>query len=272
MKLHPMTWTLVSVAALLGGFVYFSEVRGSSQPEQAETQTTSLFGFEEKQVQRFRVRSRLHNLLFERDAAGKWQMLEPDRTPASDASVAYLLNLLATQERDRAITASPEAAKDYGLDQPIATIFVTLDNGQAHKLVIGGYDFNRSNLYAQADPATSGDLQVVTVSPDFDSAVNRSIPEWKQSAPTPSPTTPTESPTPDEAIDSPAASPSPTNSPIASPSASASPSPTPSPAATPSPTGSPSPAASSATPSPTTPSPASSTSPPAATPSPTATP
>ncbi|NEQ29174.1 MAG: DUF4340 domain-containing protein, partial [Microcoleus sp. SIO2G3] len=172
MKLHPMTWTLVAIAALLGGFVYFSEVRGSSQTEEAETQSASLFGFEEKQVQRFRVKTRLHNLLFERDSAGKWQMLEPDKTPASDASVAYLLNLLATQQRDRVITVQPEEAKDYELDQPIATIFVTLDNGQAHKLVIGGYDFDRSNLYAQADPATTGDLQVVTVSPDFDNAVN----------------------------------------------------------------------------------------------------
>ncbi|NJL23321.1 MAG: hypothetical protein HC895_24910 [Leptolyngbyaceae cyanobacterium SM1_3_5] len=101
MKLHPMTWTLVAVAGLLGGFVYFSEVRNASQSEETATQAASLFGFEEKQVQRFRVQTRLHNLLFERDSAGKWQMQEPDQTPASDASVAYLLNLLATQERDR---------------------------------------------------------------------------------------------------------------------------------------------------------------------------
>lgn len=230
MKLHPMTWTLVAVAALLGGFVYFSEVRGSSssQTEEAETQTVSLFGFEEKQVQRFRVKTRLHNLLFERDAAGKWQMREPDKTIANDASVAYLLNLLATAQRDRVLTAKPEAAKDYGLDQPIATVFVTLDNGQAHKLVIGGYDFNRSNLYAQADPATTGDLQVVTVSPDFDNAVNRSIAEWKQAAPSASPTptaSPTASPTPSPAISPPTPSPasSPSPSPAASPTTPASP-------------------------------------------------
>ncbi|MBD2091027.1 DUF4340 domain-containing protein [Microcoleus sp. FACHB-1515] len=238
-----MTWTLVAVAALLGGFVYFSEVRNADQPEASETQAASLFGFEEKQVQRFRVQTRLHNLLFERDSTGKWQMREPDQTPASDASVAYLLNLLATQERDRVLTINRANQKDYGLDQPIATIFVTLDNGQAHKLVIGGYDFNRSNLYALADPATGNpsELQVVTVSPDFDSAVNRSIPEWKQSSPspTPSPTDPpTESPSP---ATSPTASPSPTTSPTRSPAASpmASPSPTSSPSPTASPTRSP---------------------------------
>ena len=246
MKLHPMTWILVIVAALLGGFVYFSEVRGSSQTEENQTESASLFGFEEKQVQRFRVKTRLHNLLFERDAAGKWQMLEPDKVPASDASIAYLLNLLATQERDRVITVKREDEKDYGLDQPISTIYLTLNNGEAHKLVIGGYDFNRSNLYAQADPTETGDLQVVTISPDFDNAVNRSIAEWKQPAPSPTPSaSPSEPSSPSESPSASASpSPSPSESPSGSPSPSPSASPSPSPADSPSPSESPSASAS----------------------------
>jgi hypothetical protein len=179
MKLQPVTLGLVLVAAVLSGFVYFSQVHSNPQPEAATTQKQKLFGFEEKQVKSFTLKTQLRSLAFAREQ-GKWQMLVPEKTPASESTIAYLLNLLVTASSDRTIATTTTEQKDFGFDQPMAVIEVKLDNQETHRLVLGGYDFNRSNLYAQADtPAQATEVKVQLVSPGFDNAVNRALSDWK---------------------------------------------------------------------------------------------
>ena len=192
MKIKPATLFLVLAALLMGGVVM---VAGNQRPpEQAATQPgQKLFAFEEKQVQSLTVKTQLRSLKFERDKSGKWQMIEPDKMAASDASIAYLLDLLAGKS-DRTFTAMAGDRESFGFHQPLATIDVVLDNKEAHRLLLGGYDFNRSFIYALVDPPTalSGDIKVFLASPNFENAVNRPLEEWKQSPP-PSPS-PSESP------------------------------------------------------------------------------
>jgi Domain of unknown function (DUF4340) len=193
MKLQPVTLGLVLVAAVLSGFVYFSQVHSNPQPEAATTQKQKLFGFEEKQVKSFTLKTQLRSLAFAREQ-GKWQMLVPEKTPASESTIAYLLNLLVTASSDRTIATTTIEQKDFGFDQPMAVIEVKLDNQETHRLVLGGYDFNRSNLYAQADtPDQTTEVKVQLVSPGFDNAVNRALADWKSATNSAVPT-PTGSP------------------------------------------------------------------------------
>ena len=233
MKIKPTTLFLVLAAALMGGVVI---VAGNQRPpEQTESQLgQKLFAFEEKQVQSLTVKTQLRSLQFERDQSGKWQMTEPEKTVASDASIAYLLDLLAGKS-DRTFTALASDRESFGFHQPLATINVVLNNQETHKLLLGGYDFNRSFIYALVDPppALSGEIKVFLASPNFENAVNRPFEEWKQLLPSPTPTG-TVSPTA-----SPEVSPPPTATPL--PSASLAPSPALSPEASPSPNASPSP-------------------------------
>jgi hypothetical protein len=215
MKIKPATLFLVLVALLMGGVVM---VAGNQRPpEQAEKQPgQKLFAFEEKQVQSLTVKTQLRSLKFERDKNGKWQMLEPDKIAASDASIAYLLDLLAGKS-DRTFTALASDRESFGFHQPLATVDVVLDNKEKHRLLLGSYDFNRSFIYALVDPppALSGDIKVLLAAPGFENAVNRSLEEWKEVERSPSPS-PSENP-----------SASPELSPEASPSPAVSPSPTP---------------------------------------------
>jgi hypothetical protein len=195
-------------------------------------------------VQAFTVKTQLRTLKFERDKAGKWQMLEPDKVVANEASVVYLLDLLASGQSDRTFTAPAADQQSFSFHQPLATIDVTLTDKKTHRLLLGGYDFNRSFLYALVDPPAtlSGDLKIFLASPSFENAVNRPLADWKQAVSSPSPTpSPTVSPTV-----------SPTTSPTASPEASPSQSPEASPSQSPevSPEASPSPSPQSASPSP----------------------
>ena len=107
-----------------------------------------------------------------------------DKIPASDASVAYLLNLVTSAKFDRKITMTEpqKQRQEYGLDVPLATVEVRLKNQQSHRLVLGKPDFNKSFLYAQVDPPAdvSKALDVVLVPADFQNAVDRPVSEWKK--------------------------------------------------------------------------------------------
>lgn len=231
MKIKPSTLGLVIAALLLGGVAVI--VAQQPAPESSESSQASstqqeqrIFEFEEKDVQTISLKTRLRSLKFERDKDDKWQMQEPDKTAASDPSIAFLLDLVASGKTQESLTAPASDREQFGLHQPLATIEVTLKDKKTHKLVVGDYNFNRSALYAQADPPADdkADLKLLLVSPNFDNAVNRPLAEWKQ------PATAEKSPSPSSS-----ASPSPTESPTPSASPEAAPSNSPEPENSPSP-------------------------------------
>ena len=225
MKLKPSTLFFLLTALLLGGVVLIAQSQAPSSQQAQQTEPQNLVAFQEKQVKTLTLQTQLRSLKFERDKDGKWQVLEPDRALASDSSIAFLLNQIVTGKSQRSFTAKASDRETYSFHQPLATIEVTLDNQETHKLVLGGYDFNRSNIYALLDPAADpkADLKVLLVSPNFENAVSRPLADWKASP------APKASPSPA----SPAASPSPTNSPSADSSPTASPSPKISPSVSP---------------------------------------
>lgn len=188
MKFKSSTLMLVLAAGLLGGVVYLTQrfVPPSTQTQQGQ----QLFTFEEDQVQALTITTPLRTLAVEKSPQGEWQMTQPETVPASAAAIAYLLNLMTTAQSDRPLTVPAERQEEFGLHQPLATINVMLTDGKPHQLVIGGYNFNRSALYALVDPPTDAaqPLSLVLVSPDFDNGVNRPLAEWKaESRPSPSP-------------------------------------------------------------------------------------
>jgi Domain of unknown function (DUF4340) len=152
---------------------------------------------------------------------GKWQLSAPLKVPANDSTVAFLTNLLTTTQRDRTITISPDRAAEFGLDQPTATIAITLTDQTKHRLILGKPSFDRTFLYAQIDPDPNAkELAVALISPQFANAVDRELKEWQVEKKSEKPETqPTASSSP-----SPTASPSPT-SPAVTPSPETSPQP-----------------------------------------------
>ncbi len=181
MKVKPTTIALVLVALLLGLVtlvtVQTNEPR-SGQTEEEEPQ--ELFGFIESEVQAVQLETQTNRFEFDRTDAG-WQMVVPEQTPASDASIAFLLDQMATARSPRSITATEDELTDFGLDEPLATVTVTLENESTHELVLGGYDFNQTSLYALADPPEeTEEFTVFLVSPNFENAVGRPYEEWKQ--------------------------------------------------------------------------------------------
>ncbi len=190
MKLQQTTLILLLLALGLGGFVYLHEVRGANEQQSAMPLEQQIFAFKAEQVQSLSVKTKGQMLFLGRVESGqaRWLIEAPSQTPASDAAVSYLTDLLVQGKSDRTIQVPANQLQEYGLAQPQATVEVKLKNQQTHQLILGKPDFNRSFLYAQADPPAkpAGKVNVLLVSTDFENAVNRPLSEWKAS-PSPSP-------------------------------------------------------------------------------------
>ena len=192
MKLPKTTLILLLLALGLGGSIYFYEIKGATQRQETTAKAGQIFGFSEDQVKSFTIKNQGQTLKFEQ-IDSKWQMKEPNDTPASSASVAYLLNLLETGKSDRTFSIPATQLGEYGLTEPQSAIAITLKNAETHQLILGKPDFNRTFLYALADPPakSKGSVDVLLISPDFANAVNRQLSEWQsqdaKNQPIPSP-------------------------------------------------------------------------------------
>lgn len=244
MKLQRTTLVLLFTAIALGGLVYFGEIQGENKREAIKTIKQPIFAFREEQIQSLTIYMDEETLEFER-VSGKtigWQMKTPKDVPASNATISFLLNLLVQGKSDRSFPIKPSQFSDYGLNKPTAVISVKLKNQQTHQLILGKPDFNRSFLYAQADPSVNlpNSWRVLLVPIDFEYAVNRPLSEWqgklekpeKSENPTKASPTPSVSPKPSP---SPKASSTPTPTPSPKDSSTPSPKPTVTPSASPTP-------------------------------------
>ncbi|HEY9657955.1 MAG TPA: DUF4340 domain-containing protein [Allocoleopsis sp.] len=212
MKLKPTTFFLILAALLLGGVAVLVAQSPDPTAQQTDQAAKPLFSFKPDDVKTLSLENRSNTYKFERDAQNKWQMVAPEKATASDPSIAFLLDLLATGKSNRTLSAAAADKPQFGFDKPLATIEVTLKNQETHKLILGSYDFNRSFIYALVDPPTDekADLSVALVSPNFENAIKRPPEEWRQPAASPSPeASPSASPSESSSSESSPASPSP---------------------------------------------------------------
>lgn len=179
MKLQRTTLILLFLALGLGGFIYIYE-QGTTQRQESKAQQ-QIFAFTEQDVQSLQIKTAQQTLDFERTTnnKNKWLMKSPSVTPASEASVSYLLDLLARATSDRTLQIPATQLAEYGLMQPQATITVKLKNQQTYQLFLGKPDFSGNFLYAYTGIKPDKNVNLFLVSLDFNNAVNRDLSEWK---------------------------------------------------------------------------------------------
>ncbi|MDX2241309.1 MAG: DUF4340 domain-containing protein [Leptolyngbyaceae cyanobacterium bins.302] len=200
MKLQRTPMILITIAALLGGVVFLVELQKNPTQEETQSADKKLFPFQESDIQAFTLQTPVFRRSFVKVPTSQpsakagsqtpspvpqiWQMTAPEKAIASEGSIAFLLNLIGTGTSEKTLTIPVSRLAEFGLDQPQATIDITLSNQKKHRLVLGDPDFNRSFLYAQVDPPAKpeSDQTIHLVSLDFENAVNRPISEWKQQA------------------------------------------------------------------------------------------
>ncbi|MEY3869255.1 MAG: hypothetical protein RLZZ338_3146 [Cyanobacteriota bacterium] len=186
MKLEKTTLVLMLLALGFGSIVYFVEIRGKSQKEDASAIAQKLVSFKNDDIQSFTVNIPEYTLTIERFYGKKkpgetdWRIKSPFQGFANEASVAFLLDKITTGKRDRALSIPANSRKEYGLEKPPEIVEIKLKNGESHKLVVGNSDFTGKLLYAEVDPPEkpNGNVSVVLIPLDFRSTISRPISDW----------------------------------------------------------------------------------------------
>ncbi|MGP0128221.1 MAG: DUF4340 domain-containing protein [cyanobacterium endosymbiont of Rhopalodia musculus] len=182
MKLQKRTWGLLSAAVFLCTAVYIYEIKFQKQQSQIKSNNNELFDFTEEDIKNITIKTEQNTLKFQRTEDDKkfWKMTEPKQKTANDATISFLINLLVTGESERRFTISTSQQKDYGLNKPLATIEVILNDGSKHQIVLGNSDFSDSFLYAKidSDNQDTAELIISLVSKNYQYAIDRKIDEW----------------------------------------------------------------------------------------------
>lgn len=191
MKLQKTTLGLFITAILFGGVVYIYEIQSESKQQETQSQEKKVFDFEENDIKILTIETQGKTLKFEKtqNSQKPWQMKQPQDKVANDAVIAFLTNLLATEKINRSFTVPTNQKKDYGLEKPLGTIKVELNDKTKHQLILGGPDFQGELIYAQVDPETPSKQQITIslVPKNFQYALERKPEEWLQLEPAPEP-------------------------------------------------------------------------------------
>ncbi|MBX2865448.1 MAG: DUF4340 domain-containing protein [Leptolyngbyaceae cyanobacterium MAG.088] len=174
MKLQRSTAMLLGVAISLVTIVTIVETQKDTQISKGER----LYTFTEADISAFTLERDDETLSFTK-ADNTWQMTEPEKAAAAPSSVAFLLNIITSDSIQETITTTPNQLETYGLDQPTATIQLTVDN-ENYKLSVGNEDFSGTSLYVMTshEVVEPNPVDIYLMPKELENGIERSVNEW----------------------------------------------------------------------------------------------
>lgn len=197
-KLQKNTIALVFLALGLGVCVWITEERASetAADSSSEVSTTtaareSLFTATAEDLVALEIvrpgqeepLRLVKNRSTETEAATTaWQMEAPQEGVVTSAAIAFLTDVLLVEADLRSFEVAPELLGEYGLEEPLATLVLTWNDGSEGQLAVGNPSFDGQSLYARLNPSpdagASETVEILLVDPDLQYAVERPIEEW----------------------------------------------------------------------------------------------
>ncbi|MEM6450727.1 MAG: DUF4340 domain-containing protein [Cyanobacteria bacterium P01_D01_bin.105] len=151
----------------------------SSEPRQGDGER--LFPFTEEDVEALEVERPEDTLAFQKQDDGTWEMKAPEVALAESGAITFLLSQI-TNPSTHTLTADTSALRDFGLQNPEATVTLTA-NDNTYQLTVGNDDFTGDQLYVRANsPASEAEtpeqIKIHVVSGGMRNAVNRPTQDW----------------------------------------------------------------------------------------------
>lgn len=189
------TIILIVIFALLGGYVYFFEIRKGESEVETESDERTIFDLPREEVVGLVVQSEEGTTRLTKEGDQPWQMEEPTQEEADDERVDNMVFRITRLKASRVLTETMGELADYGLDKPQITATVKLKDDNEEVLLVGDETPNKAKHYIQK----KGDPSVYLVVTNFANDLKRLVTEPPKK-PTPTPTatitpTPTITPT-----------------------------------------------------------------------------
>ena len=146
------TLIMAVVLILVGGFVYFYEVRGRAEREETERQEELLLHFDSDQVTGLELTTAAGTVRATR-ADGGGSIVAPVATTADGTAIDSLVDRLESGRRERLIVEAAADLAPFGLLEPVARVTLELSSGESKTLAVGGDTPVGANVYVTAGDA-----------------------------------------------------------------------------------------------------------------------
>ncbi len=165
---------LLVIFLALAAFVYFYEIVGESEREEARSLEESLLRTRQEEITAVEIlRPQEEGILLSKEG-GDWMLERPLKTSADNSTVDVLLRDLSRATRDRTFPEGGTRLEEYGLHEPPMTLKIQAD-GKERMLLIGNKDFTGSHVYVQFQ----GEPEVFLTSQVLFSTAGKELMEWR---------------------------------------------------------------------------------------------
>ena len=151
MKRGRSTLILLALAAALGAYIWFVEMK--RDPADDEPKTEKVFAsLEADQIAALTLTASNGDVTtLKKDGAG-WKIEAPVQVPADASEVSGVTSNLATLDLTRVIDEKPASLEPFGLDTPRLRLAFTV-KGAARTLLLGAKTATGGDTYAKLDDA-----------------------------------------------------------------------------------------------------------------------
>lgn len=165
-----MTAGLAVLLIALVSFVYFYEIKGGEERQQAEEQANRVLNFEPDSVTMLELEAGDSHVKLIRDsAAADWQLTLPVTAAGNNEAISNMLAAVDSAKKYRTLSGADLNMAEFGLDAPALTLQMTVKPNRHFKLLFGDYSPTTNHVYARiADDST-----VVMVPKDVFQAVDK---------------------------------------------------------------------------------------------------
>lgn len=167
------TLLLIMIAAAIGAYVYFYEIKGGEERRKQKEAAEQIFHFDKDSVNRVEINSFKGNFIFNKIEDG-WQIEQPVKTGADEAQVDSLLSNLSNAKKQRSFNVKKGDVSQYGLGKDALKITVSEKNGISRVLRLGGQTNIGSNVYASVS-----DTIVHLVEASLKNNADKSLFDWR---------------------------------------------------------------------------------------------
>ena len=144
------TLIVVILALVLGGVVYYREVKHPPKPESTEPPLKPVFSFDAGDITSLKIERPAGTTICEK-RNGSWVITQPIETQADQSIVGGIATTLAGVRSSRALPAAADQMASYGLAPPAVTVEFQLKSGAKHKVQVGAKDFSGIQAYGLVD-------------------------------------------------------------------------------------------------------------------------
>lgn len=138
-----MAIVLVSISA----FVYFYEIRGRADREEAEEQASLLLHFESEDVTGLSITTD-DGTVSATKTDGTWRITEPVATSADSTAIQTIVDNVSKASHQRLVVEAADDLEPFGLTEPVATLVLELTSGEPLRLALGKNTPVGASVYA----------------------------------------------------------------------------------------------------------------------------